>query len=50
MLAVKAVVMRLLGMAARGLLGFVEGEVVDVTAGVRMIFTFGVVGGWDGEG
>lgn len=52
MLAVKAVVMRLLRMVARGLVvGFVRGEVWDVgrvQAGVRMVFALGVVGagGW----
>lgn len=49
-LAVKAVVMKVLRMVLRGLLGFVEGEVVDVQAGVRMVFAFGVTGvggeGW----
>lgn len=45
MLAVKAVVTKLLQMITKGLLGFVEGEIVDVQAGVRTLFAFGVLGG-----
>ena len=45
MLAVKAVVMKLLQMVMKGLLGFVKGEMVDAQAGVKMIFAFGVLGG-----
>lgn len=44
-LAIKAVVTRVLQMVMKGLLGFVEGEVVDARAGVRMVFAFGVLGG-----
>ncbi|KAL9076839.1 MAG: hypothetical protein Q9161_000824 [Pseudevernia consocians] len=45
MLAVKAVVLKLIQMIMKGLLGFVKGEVVNAQAGVRMIFAFGVLGG-----
>ena len=48
-LAIKAVVTKLLQLVARGMLGFVSGEMVDAQAGVRMIFTFGVVGGFFGD-
>lgn len=44
MLAVKAVIMKLIQMVMKGLLGFFEGEMVDAQAGVRMIFAFGVLG------
>ena len=51
MLAVKAVVWKLIQMIMKGLLGFVKGEVVNAQAGVRIIFAFGVLGGgyedWD---
>ena len=51
MLAVKTVIMKLIQMLQKGLLGFVEGELIDAQAGVRMIFAFGVLGGafgnWD---
>lgn len=51
MLAVKTVLMKLIQMLQKGLLGFVEGELIDARAGVRMIFAFGVLGGafgnWD---
>ncbi|KAF6232382.1 hypothetical protein HO173_009487 [Letharia columbiana] len=43
-LAVKAVVMKLMQMIIKGLFGFVQGEMVDAHAGVRMIFAFGVLG------
>lgn len=49
MLAVKAVVMKLLELIAGGFLGFVKGEVMVAGAGTRMMFTFGVVGGQVGE-
>ena len=45
MLAMKTVVMKLFQMLQKGLLGFVEGELIDAQAGVRMIFAFGVLGG-----
>ena len=45
MLAVKAVLVRLIQMIAKGLLGFMTGELVDAQAGVRMIFAFGVLRG-----
>ena len=48
-LAIKAVVTKLLQLVARGMLGFMSGEMVDAQAGVRMIFTFGVVGGFFGD-
>ena len=44
-LAIKAVLTKLLQMVMKGLLGFVKGEMVDAQAGVRMIFAFGVLGG-----
>ena len=44
-LAVKAIVRELIRLVAKGLLGFVGGELVDVDAGVRMAFAFGLVGG-----
>ncbi len=51
MLAIKAVLMKLCQMIAKGFLGFVIGEVLDVHAGVRLIFALGVLGGqyedWD---
>lgn len=47
-LAIKAVVTKVLQMVVKGLWGFVRGEMVDAQAGVRMIFAFGVLGGWDG--
>lgn len=45
MLAVKTVVMKLMQMITMGLLGFVNGEMVDAQAGVRIIFAFGILGG-----
>lgn len=44
-LAIKAVVTKLMQMVMKGLLGFVKGEMVNAQAGVRMIFAFGVLGG-----
>lgn len=44
-LAIKAVLTKLLQMIMKGLLGFVKGEMVDAQSGVRMIFAFGVLGG-----
>ena len=49
MLAVKAVVLKLIQMITKGLLGFVEGEMVNAQAGVKMIFALGVLGGGDGD-
>ena len=48
-LAIKAVVTKLLQLVARGMFGFVSGEMVNAQAGVRMIFTFAVVGGFYGN-
>ncbi len=45
LLAIKAVVMKLVQMITMGFLGFVSGEVVNAQAGVRMIFALGVLGG-----
>lgn len=46
-LAVRAVVVRLLRLVAGGfLLGFARGEVGDVRAGVRVVFTVGVPEGY----
>lgn len=49
MLAVKAVVMKLMQMVTQGLLGFFRGEMIDAQAGVRMIFAFGVLRGGHGD-
>ena len=44
-LAVKTVMLKLIQMLQKGLLGFVEGELIEGQAEVRMIFAFGVLGG-----
>lgn len=43
-LAMKAVVLQLLHLIGKGLRGFFKGEVLDVQAEVRMVFTFGIRG------
>lgn len=43
-LAMKAVVLKLLHLIGKGLRGFFKGEVLDVQAEVRMVFTFGIRG------
>ena len=48
-LAVKTVMMKLIQMLQKGLLGFVEGELIEGQAEVRMIFAFGVIGGAFGD-
>ena len=48
-LAVKTVMLKLIQMLQNGLLGFVEGELIEGQAEVRMIFAFGVLGGAFGD-
>lgn len=51
MLAMKTVLLKVMQMIAKGFLGLFRGEVINAQAGVRMLFTFSVVGGhygnWD---
>ena len=48
-LAVKTVMLKLIQMLQEGLLGFMEGELIEGQAEVRMIFAFGVLGGAFGD-
>ena len=48
-LAVKTVMLKLIQMLQKGLLGFLEGELIEGQAEVRMIFAFGVLGGAFGD-
>ncbi|KAM0801392.1 hypothetical protein BDR22DRAFT_820898 [Usnea florida] len=48
-LAVKAVIMKLVQLLQKGLLGYFEGELIEGHAEVRMIFAFGVIGGALGD-
>lgn len=48
-LAVKTVMLKVIQMLQKGLLGFLEGELIGGQAEVRMIFAFGVVGGAFGD-
>ena len=42
-LAMKAVVVKLMQMIGKGLFGFIRGEMISVRAGVRLLFAFGVL-------